>query len=194
MTDTKRYAFRWMLRGHLDEVCAVLCEPVDFSRWWPSAWLESVEAAVGDAHGVGRVVSMRTRGRSPEVLSWAARCTAAAPTSWTWQLFGDLEGALTLDAFGEGDHVTVTFTWEVSLEQPALRGSLFGARAFAADLAWMMARGEESLRDELMRRVSDDAIEPRGRVEPSTLHLTLAGVGLAAAVAGIVGILLRRRP
>lgn len=173
----------------------MLCEPVDFSRWWPSSWLESVEATAGDAHGIGRVLSVRTRGRSPEVHSWAARCITAGPSAWTWRLFGDLEGTLTIEAHQEGDHVAVDFAWEVVVEQPAIRGSLFGARAFAADLSWMMARGEESLRDELARRVSDDAMEPRGRGrEPSTLHTTLAGVGLVAAVAGLVGMLLRRRP
>lgn len=195
MSATKRYAYPWALDAPVDEVAAVLAELVDFARWWPSSWIACNEVATGAANGLGRVVSVRTRGRSPETLEWAARCVASEATSWRWQLFGDLEGTLSIDAREEGGRTAVAIVWEVTVEHAELRGSLLGARAFAVDLAWMMARGEASLRLELARRGSDEVNEaPPGPGSTSTLWRTLAGVGVFAAAAGVVGLLLRRRP
>ncbi|MFO0651617.1 MAG: hypothetical protein U0326_35675 [Polyangiales bacterium] len=195
MPETKRYAYRWELVAPVDEVSAVLAELVDFARWWPSSWLETTEVATGASSGLGRVVSVRSRGRSPEVFEWAARCVASEATAWTWQLFGDLEGTLRVEVRAEGERTVADVVWEVVVERAELRGSLFGATVFAADLAWMMARGEEALRIELGRRVSDEGhTPPSGPRSDSTLPRTLVTVGIVAAVAGLVGLLLRRRP
>lgn len=195
MPETKRYAYRWELGAPVDEVSAVLAELVDFARWWPSSWLEATEVATGAASGLGRVVAVRSRGRSPEVFEWAARCVSSEVAAWTWQLFGDLEGTLRIEARAEGQRTVAEVVWEVAVERAELRGSLFGATVFAVDLGWMMARGEEALRIELARRVSDEGhAPPRGPRSTSTLPRTLATVGVVAAVAGLVGLLLRRRP
>jgi hypothetical protein len=193
MSDAQRYEFRWRVSAHVDEVAAVLAELAEFARWWPAGWSEAVEAAPGAASGVGRIVSVRTRGASPLTLDWSARCVASGGDAWAWDLFGDLEGTLHIRAVADGEGARVTFAWHVALEKPATRGVPLAQRALATDLAWMMARGEESLRLELARRASHEVEgAPPGPRARSALPLTLAGVGVVAAVAGLLGLLLRR--
>lgn len=193
MSEAQRYEFEWRVSAPVDEVAAVLAEVAEFARWWPAGWSEVVEVAPGAASGVGCIVSARTRGASPLTLDWSARCAASGSDAWAWELFGDLEGTLHVRVVAEGAGARVTFAWHVALEKPATRGVPLVERALGADLAWMMAKGEASLRLELARRASHEVQgAPPGPPARTALPLTLAGVGVVAAVAGLVGLLLRR--
>ncbi len=195
MSDPRGYEFVWSVRAPVDEVSTVMADPVEFARWWPSAWREVVEVSAGASNGVGRIVSARTRGRSPLALDWSARCAASGDDGWSWDLYGDLEGSVHVSARAEGERTRVTFAWKVALQKPSLRGVPLAEAVFARDLAWMMARGEESLALELARRASHELQgAPPGPTTPSSLPWTLAVAGAVTAAAGVVGLLLRRRP
>jgi hypothetical protein len=80
------------------------------------------------------------------------------------EAWGDLAGRGTWTFRHEGASVDITYDWDVLAEKPLLRyGSWFIKPIFAANHRWAMARGEESLRLELLRRRARTA-EERARI------------------------------
>ena len=60
----------------------------------------------------------------------------------------------------QAEFVDVTYDWRISAEKPLLRyGSLLFRPIFAANHRWAMARGEESLKLELLRRHAPTAAD-----------------------------------
>ena len=163
------YAFftRWRLRATAQEVYDVLADPFGLARWWPSVYLEVKELAPPDPAGraqggsekagMGRVVGLHTKGFLPYTLRWNFRVTESTPpTGFKLVAHGDFEGTGVWKLQQEGDFVDVTYDWRISAEKPLLRYGSFVLRPFfAANHRWAMARGEESLAQELERRRKD---------------------------------------
>ena len=61
------YSFltRWQVESTLEEVNAILSNAPDLPRWWPAVYLDVQELEPGDANGVGKVVSLYTKGWLP---------------------------------------------------------------------------------------------------------------------------------
>jgi hypothetical protein len=83
----------WLVKGTVQEVAEVLNRPSDLPRWWPSVYLDVREIEAGDEHGVGRVVSLYTKGWLPYTLRWTFRVTeSSAPHGFALEAWGDLAG------------------------------------------------------------------------------------------------------
>lgn len=83
----------WRVRGTVEEVADVLGEPLELPRWWPSVYLDVQEVQPGDAHHVGRVVKLYTKGWLPYTLRWQFRITASDyPHGFALEAWGDLTG------------------------------------------------------------------------------------------------------
>ena len=153
---SNRYHFitHWRLQGSQDEVTAIIGNAPDLARWWPSVYLEVHELETGDERGVGKVVSLYTKGWLPYTLRWQFRVTESRPPDgFTLVASGDFKGRGIWSFAQEGDWVNATYDWEIEAEKPLLKYLSFLVKPlFAANHRWAMAQGEESLKLELARR------------------------------------------
>jgi hypothetical protein len=90
----------------------------------------------------------------------------------------------------------VTYDWQLRAEKPLLRWLSFLLRpVFDANHRWAMARGEESLRLELLRRNASVQERSQMPLPPGPTHLTtfLLPAALALSVILVIGLFLRHR-
>jgi uncharacterized protein YndB with AHSA1/START domain len=59
---------RWHVEGTPEEVFAILDDPADLVRWWPSVYLDVGMVEPGDERGVGKVFRLVTKGWLPYKL------------------------------------------------------------------------------------------------------------------------------
>ena len=188
------FVTHWRLSGTVDDAAEILSDLADLPRWWPAVYLDVVETKPGDEDGIGKEVSLYTRGWLPYTLRWQFRVTESDyPHRFALESWGDFVGRGEWRLRQNGRFVEITYDWRIQAEKPLLRTLSFLLRPiFAANHRWAMARGEESLRLELARRTSNrpfnDPIPPppgppglRGYLLPGLLVagvLLLVGVGL----------------
>jgi hypothetical protein len=145
----------WHIRGTESEVAEVLGDPLGLARWWPSVYLKVRELEPGDpTTHVGRVVDLHTKGRLPYTLRWRFKVTESRGVQgFSLVAEGDFVGTGVWTLKQNGDVVDVRYDWRIRADKPLLRyGSFIFRPIFSANHRWAMARGEESLNLELMRR------------------------------------------
>jgi hypothetical protein len=151
-----RYHFvtRWRFAATIEEVAAILRDPVDLPRWWPSVYLSAVEVAPGGPDGCGQRVRLHTRGWLPYTLRWDLRVVQSDyPRGFAIEASGDLAGTGVWAFDAQAGVVTACFDWRVRAEKPLLRRLSWLLRPmFAANHRWAMRQGYRSLRQELQRR------------------------------------------
>jgi hypothetical protein len=164
---------RWRIEGTITEVADVLKNAVDLPRWWPSVYLDVRELESGDQDGIGKVVSLHTRGWLPYTLRWQFRVTESRyPHGYTLEAGGDFNGRGIWTFEQDGEWVNVTYDWKIRADKPLLRVFSFLLKpVFSANHRWAMARGEESLRAEL-ERLRQRAERPRsvGTLQDHGVH------------------------
>ena len=155
------FTTRWRVEGSASEVADVLKNARDLVRWWPSVYLDVQELAPGDADGVGKVVSLYTKGWLPYTLRWQFRVIESRyPYGYSLQAWGDFEGHGVWQFEPDGPWVDVTYDWRIRADKPLLRALSFLLKPiFSANHHWAMARGEQSLKLELARRRARTAEE-----------------------------------
>lgn len=144
----------WTVRGAVDEVAAIMRNFEALPDWWPSVYLSTREIAPGGADGVGKRVSMHTRGRLPYTLRWD--CVLTEPITdrgFAIAASGDFNGVGRW-TFQPGAHgVSIIFDWRITTTKPLLRRLHWLLKpVFVANHRWAMKRGQESLQRELDRR------------------------------------------
>jgi hypothetical protein len=158
---------RWRVEGTVNEVSDILKEAERLPLWWPSVYLDVEVLDPGDDEGIGKVVSLYTKGWLPYTLRWQFRVTESRyPHGFSLRAWGDFdgEGAWTFEQ--DGGQVNVVYDWRISADKPLLRRLSFLLKPiFSANHRWAMERGEESLRLELERRRARTPEEAR-RVPP----------------------------
>lgn len=144
----------WRVEGTAEEVYRILEDATDLVRWWPSVYLDVQELEPGDEQGIGRVVSLHTKGRLPYTLRWHFRVTDVDyPHGFTLEAWGDFVGRGIWTFEQDGRWVNVTYNWKIRADKPLLRYlSPLLKPIFEANHRWAMDQGEESLRLELARR------------------------------------------
>jgi hypothetical protein len=150
------FVTHWRMLGTVDEVAEVLSDAADLPRWWPAVYRDVVETKPGDEDGIGKEVSLFTRGWLPYTLRWQFRVTESDyPHSFALESWGDFVGRGEWRLQQNGPFVDITYDWRILAKKPLLRALSFLLRPiFAANHRWAMARGEESLRLELARRAT----------------------------------------
>ena len=138
---------RWRMRASLEEVCALLQDGGSLCEWWPDVYLSVREIEPG-------VFTLHTRGWLPYTLYWNFKMVETnLPYGFTIQAWGDLEGTGVWTFTPDGEWTNILYQWTVHAHKPLLRYFSFLLKPlFQTNHRWAMARGEESMARELIRR------------------------------------------
>jgi hypothetical protein len=161
------FVSHWRVEGTVEEVSDILADAEGLARWWRSVYLRVEILEPGDERGVGKLVRVLTKGWLPYTLRWEFRNVESNyPHGSTVEAIGDLEGHGHWTFVQDGAHVNATYDWRVRGRKPLIRALSFLFKpVFAANHRWAMARGEESLKLELLRRRARSA-EELARIPP----------------------------
>jgi hypothetical protein len=150
------YSFvtRWRMPASPREVDLVLSDTAQVARWWPELYAKAEVLESGDITGLGKEVRVETKGFLPYVLKWSYIVTEAKPAEgFSIAATGDIEGDGRWLFEPDGPSTNVIYHWNVRAEKPLLRYFSFLLRPlFAANHNYVMKKGEEGLKKELMRR------------------------------------------
>ncbi len=146
MTNQYHFISRWRFQAAAEDIFAILNEPLEYSRWWPSVYLAVREIAPGR-------VRMLTRGWLPYKLRWDAETEGTQPPGrLAVRASGDFTGKGVWSVVPDGEYADVTFDWQLRAQKPLLRYLSFVLRpAFEANHRWAMEQGRKSLELELAR-------------------------------------------
>jgi hypothetical protein len=139
----------WRVRATPPEVWEILDNPLDLPRWWPSVYLKVTETTPG-------VYLLHTKGWLPYTLTWSLKVTERHyPNGFTLEAWGDFNGAGIWTFTAQDAFTAITYDWRIRADKPLLRYFSFAFKPFfSVNHRWAMARGEESLLSELVRRRS----------------------------------------
>ncbi|MCW1967320.1 MAG: polyketide cyclase [Anaerolineae bacterium] len=157
----------WRAKSTLAEINDILGNATDLPRWWPSVYLDIAQLAPGDQNGIGRVISLFTKGWLPYTLCWQFRVTEnRTPHGFSIEAWGDFVGRGIWTFAQDGDFVNITYDWKIAAEKPLLRTFSFIMKPiFSANHEWAMRMGLISLELELRRRHAKTEAE-RAAVPP----------------------------
>jgi hypothetical protein len=191
-TNDYHFITTWSVKSTVEEVSEIIGDPRGLVRWWPSVYLDVKVLEEGDEHGLGRVVSLYTKGWLPYTLRWDFRVTEVKQDGFTLVAWGDFDGRGIWTFEQDGEWVNVTYDWKIKAEKPLLRYFSFVMKPiFSMNHRWAMAKGEESLQLELARRHALDRQEralipaPPEPTSSSPVPLLLATIGVSA-LAGVL--------
>jgi hypothetical protein len=145
----------WRVEGDVKEVADIIEDALSLPRWWPSVYFEVKELEPGnDAHGVGKLISLRAGGRLPYTLRINFRTVESRyPHGFSMDATGDLEGKGIWTLEQDGPFVNVTYDWTIRANKGIIEKLSFLLKPiFRSNHNWTMKRGEESLKLELLRR------------------------------------------
>lgn len=153
-TNDYHFITHWRVEGTVNEVADLLKEAHELPRWWPSVYLGAQQLEPGDDDGVGKVVSLYTKGWLPYTLRWQFRVTESRyPFGFSLEAWGDFDGRGVWTFEQDGERVNVTYDWKIRADKPVLKAFSFMLKPiFSANHRWAMERGELSLKLELARR------------------------------------------
>jgi hypothetical protein len=188
----------WHVESTIREVSEILDDAVGLMRWWPSVYLDVKVLKAGDSRGIGREISLYTKGFLPYTLRWDFVLAEMGEKTFTIKTQGDFVGRGIWTFEQDGPWVNITYDWKISAEKPILkRLSVVLKPIFKANHLWAMSKGEESLRLELARRHAK-TVEERARIAappPATttspIPLMLGAGTVTAASAGLIYWLVR---
>jgi hypothetical protein len=177
---------KWKVEGTCGEVADILGDTLSLTRWWPSVYLDVRELEPPDSGGVGRRVALITKGWLPYTPRWEFQVVESRyPHGFTIAATGDFDGRGVWVFEQAGPFVEITYDWRLSAEKPVLKSLSFALRPlFEANHRWAMARGEESLKLELLRRRAT-SLPDREAVPLPPGPITYSGLVLVAGVAAI---------
>ncbi len=180
----------WRVKSTIEEVSEIIGDPRGLARWWPSVYLDVKVLEEGDERGLGRVVSLHTKGWLPYTLRWSFRVTEVKSDGFTLVACGDFDGRGIWTFEQDGPWVIITYDWKIKAEKVLLRYFSFVMKPiFSANHRWAMAKGEESLKLELARRHAANQKElalipvPPQPTSSSPVPLLLATM----AIVGVLG-------
>ena len=148
---------QWHVAGTPEEVSDILADAEAFPQWWPEVYLQVDVIEPGDANGVGKLLRLHTRGWLPYTLRWDLRVTESdRPAGFSVTAVGDFNGTGRWTITPHEDGTVARYDWRIRVDKPILAALSFALKPlFAANHRWAMARGEEGLRRELLRRRQD---------------------------------------
>ncbi len=153
-TNEYHFITHWKVNATCEEVYRTLEDIDTLSTWWPSVYLDVKVLEKGIPGGVGKVVSLYTKGWLPYTLLWKFKVTQTSfPGGFALDAYGDLAGKGVWTFVQDGDDCIITYDWKIDAEKPLLRYFSFMMKPiFSANHHWAMRKGEESLKLELLRR------------------------------------------
>ena len=180
---------------------AILSQPLEYPRWWPSVYLTVQESKKGDASGKGREFHLQTKGWLPYTLEWDAKTVdTREPFHIVMTASGDFVGRGIWSIVPDGDWVDISFDWKLSAEKSLLRYLSFLLKpAFEANHRWAMDQGLRDLELEIARGRAQTVEEMNAIPAPLTQprfggKSAVAGALLATALLGLAATHQDRRP
>ena len=80
----------------------------------------------GDDEGIGKVVSLHTKGWLPYTLRWQFRVTESRyPFGFSLEAWGDFNGRGVWTFEQDGESVNIAYNWKVRADKPLLRALSF---------------------------------------------------------------------
>ena len=150
-TNDYHFTTHWRVKSTVDEVSKILGDPLALRRWWPSVYLDVKVVEPGEESGLGRVVSLYTKGWLPYTLRWDFRVTEVRKDGFTLVAWGDFDGRGIWTFQQDGPWVNIIYDWKINAEKPLLRHFSFIMKPiFSANHHWAMAKGEESLKTAIL--------------------------------------------
>lgn len=165
----------WHADATCEEVYRLLEDVGSLSRWWPSVYLHVQVTNSGQPGGVGKEVSLLTKGWLPYTLRWQFRVTHTGfPNGFSLEASGDFDGrGVWIFRPGAKGGCEITYDWKISAEKPLLKYLSWLLRpVFSANHHWAMRQGEKSLHLELRRRRAGTEAERRAIPPPPRPVLT----------------------
>jgi hypothetical protein len=149
-----RFVSVWNITGGVNEIADILGDAMALPRWWPPVYLSIEQLRPPDARGLGRRVKVLTKGWLPYKLRWEFEVVESRyPHGFSIVATGDFEGRGVWTIEQDGPAVRVTFDWRILAEKPLLKRLSFLLKpVFEANHRWAMAKGQESLAAEVVRR------------------------------------------
>lgn len=170
MSKSNDYHFitHWRVQATCEEVDAIIGDADGLSRWWPAVYLDTKVLEPGDANDIGKKVALYTKGWLPYTLRWNfVVAENHKPNGFTINAAGDFVGRGIWKFEQAGKDCNITFDWKLEAEKPILKNLSFLLKPiFSFNHRWAMARGEESLKLELLRRRAKSDGE-RNRIPPA---------------------------
>ncbi|HXZ03419.1 MAG TPA: hypothetical protein VEH81_01230 [Ktedonobacteraceae bacterium] len=190
-TNDYHFITIWRVRSTIEEVSEIIGDAPGLMRWWPSVYLDVKVLETGDENGLGKVVSLYTKGWLPYTLRWQFRVTAVRQDGFTLVAWGDFDGRGIWTFEQDEEWVIVTYDWKIKAEKPLLRYfSVIMKPLFSANHRWAMSKGEESLKLELARHHASNKEElalipdPPPSTPTSPLPLILVSTIIFALLVG----------
>ena len=186
----------WRVPGTVEEVKAVLADPTDLPRWWPSVYLAATRLRPGDETGLGQEVELHTKGWLPYTLRWSFKVVEVHPNGLTLDARGDLNGRGLWTFVPDGPDVILVYDWNIRADKPLLRAlSPLLKPLLETNHRWAMARGEESLKLELARRRAPAGLQPVPvPAPPGPTRWPRPSTALVGAAGLLAGLWLLTRP
>jgi hypothetical protein len=188
----------WRVKSTIEEVSEIIGDSRGLVRWWPSVYLDVKVLEEGDERGLGRVVSLYTKGWLPYTLRWNFRITEVKTNGFTLVAWGDFDGRGIWTFEQNGAWVAMTYDWKIKAEKALLRYFSFVMKPiFSANHRWAMAKGEESMKLELARRHAANQEElmlipaPPQATPSSPLPLLLATTAIVAVLGSLFYLVVR---
>jgi hypothetical protein len=138
----------------IQEIADILEDVESLSAWWPSVYLDVKVVEAGGSGGVGKRVSLLTKGYLPYRLRWSFVVTESDwPRSSALRAEGDFNGRGEWTLTQEGPDAKVVYDWRILAEKPMLRRLSWLLRPlFSSNHRWAMDQGERALVREVARR------------------------------------------
>jgi hypothetical protein len=179
-TNDYHFITHWRVPATVLEVLEIIGDAESLTRWWPSVYLEVKQLAPGNAQGVGKRVSLYTKGWLPYTLRWHFEVTETSPTGFTLVAEGDFVGRGIWTLEQDGDWANITYDWKIDANKPLLKNLSFIMKPlFSMNHEWAMRRGETSLLLELRRRHAQKGDAPIPAPPPPTPINPLIWLGYA---------------
>ena len=143
MAATNDYHFItvWRVESNIEEVSTIIGDATDLVRWRPSVYMDVKVVEPGDERGLGKVVSLYTKGWLPYTLRWDFRVTEVRNDGFTLVATGDFDGRGIWTFEQDGSWVNITYDWKIKAEKPLLRYFSFIMKPlFSANHRWAWRR------------------------------------------------------
>ena len=198
MSDNQyHFITNWRVRSTVEEVYDIISKTRELPRWWPSVYLKVDEIMPGDENGVGKQVSLLTRGWLPYTLLWEFEVVESRkPYGSTIAAKGDFIGRGIWQFEQDGDSVDISYDWQITAEKPLLKVlTPLLKPVFSANHRWAMEKGQESLKLEIARRQARtkaelDAIPspppPAAATVPLLVFISIVTVLIVLAIAAFL--------
>lgn len=137
----------WRVRARIETIYEILCQAVDYPRWWGLSHFTAKPIAPAGFNGLGQVVQFEMRGWLPYTLRWRLKSVEAdKPSHIAGISSGDFSGVGVWTLKQDGPWADIIFNWTVIVHKPFLKTWGFLLKPlFMWNHDWVMGRAEKGL-------------------------------------------------